>query len=99
MNGNRNFQINTTTRFICRRSGTYSSQGTGKRQLKTQGSKKIGYSCTAQLIVKVLEKEVIVDYYKNHYKHDFLLSHLPLPDDGKQSVAAKFPFLMLNLYS
>lgn len=61
-----------------------------ERQLKSQGSKKIGYHCTAQIIAKMCEKSVSVIYYKDHYKHDFVPEHIPIVDEIKETIASKY---------
>ncbi len=75
--------------YICGRSGSYTSSADGKGQLKDQGSKKVGHHCTAQIIVKDYSNTIHMQYFKQHYKHDFQMCHLPLPQETKNIVAGK----------
>ena len=75
--------------YYCNRAGKYKPRGAGVRQLKMQGSSKIGEQCTAH--IKVSEKksgEVNVQYCGYH-THPVSLGHLPLPDSTRKFVAAK----------
>ncbi|GAB6032622.1 hypothetical protein CHUAL_011503 [Chamberlinius hualienensis] len=65
-------------KYECARSGIFKSRGSSIRRLKTQGSKKCGFRCTAAIIAKISKDGVEVTYFSQHRKHDFLLGHLPV---------------------
>lgn len=75
--------------FICNRSGEHKPSSKGKRQIKAQGSLKIGFHCTADIVLRLFEDKVQAVYHKTHYKHDFLLGYIPLPTSTKQFIAKK----------
>ena len=76
--------------FYCNRSGEYTSKGTGKRCLKSQGTSKIGCYCTAHIIAKKQENgHVFVEFNSTHYNHDIELAHLTLTEDIHLQVPAK----------
>ncbi|XP_035223621.1 uncharacterized protein LOC118196305 isoform X1 [Stegodyphus dumicola] len=77
----------TRTLFCCNRSGTYKAKGKGERQLKAQGTSKTGFSCTATVILKDFGNRFEAVYFKEHYKHEKSLCHLPIPKQEKQSIA------------
>ncbi|CAL4138516.1 unnamed protein product, partial [Meganyctiphanes norvegica] len=78
-----------TVYYACRRSGIYRSQGTGKRNLKAQGSCKTGRSCPASLkVIMHPEGEVDVAYCKTHFGHQLELAHTTHKTSFKQSVAS-----------
>ncbi|XP_035233998.1 uncharacterized protein LOC118205822 [Stegodyphus dumicola] len=79
----------TRTLFCCNRSGTYKAKGKGERQLKAQGTSKTGFSCTATVILKDFGNRFEAVYFKEHYKHEKSLCHLPIPKQEKQSIAGK----------
>ncbi|KAF8763104.1 hypothetical protein HNY73_021319 [Argiope bruennichi] len=60
-----------------------------KRQLKAQGTMKMGFHCTAAIFVKDFDSHVEVSYYKGHYKHEKSLCHVPLPEVEKELIAEK----------
>lgn len=92
MKGSKSFIPNSSSNYICSRSGEFTSSSEWERQLKSQGSKKIGYHCTAQIIVKMCENSVSVMYYKNHYKHDIVPEHIPIADEIKETIAGNLFF-------
>ncbi len=77
--------------FYCSRSGIYRGQGSCLRQLKSQGSRKIGSQCTAHMKA-IMDREsgnIHVTYCSTHTGHSIQLSHLQLSDNLRQNVAAK----------
>lgn len=75
--------------YYCNRAGIYKTRGKGSRQLKSQGTSKIGKQCTAH--IKATEKqsgEVSVQYCDFHI-HTTRIGHLPLPDCIRETVASK----------
>ncbi|XP_055951534.1 uncharacterized protein LOC129987599 [Argiope bruennichi] len=78
------------TSFWCNRSGSYKPKvESRKRQLKAQGTMKMGFHCTAAIFVKDFDSHVEVSYYKGHYKHEKSLCHVPLPEVEKELIAGK----------
>lgn len=73
--------------FTCNRSGVFKAKDERKRQLKSQGTRKIGYHCTSCIIVRDYGTHVTADYYSKHYNHDALLCHIPIPNAEKQIIA------------
>ena len=76
--------------YYCNRSGSYTPKGKGKRELKIQGSSKIGVYCTVYIRAKkyLLSGEVFVEIC-DHHIHEQLLCHLRLPDSLRMTIAAK----------
>ncbi|GFS62900.1 MULE domain-containing protein [Trichonephila clavipes] len=66
--------------FHCCRSGTYKSKGKGLRNLKSQGSAKIGISCPAVIKVRQSTENVVVHYFRKHQNHETQLEHLSESD-------------------
>ncbi|XP_072399070.1 uncharacterized protein [Diabrotica undecimpunctata] len=61
-----------------------------KRLPKIQGSEKLLFSCTSQIISSQLNNgKCIVTYYKSHYHHDNEIRHLHLSKIDKNQVANK----------
>ena len=86
-------QISLTTRrwyYYCNRSGQYTPKGEGKRNLKIQGTSKIGYNCTAH--IKATENtesgDITVEYCDSH-SHPIQLGHIPIPEDARMLIARK----------
>ena len=79
--------------FYCNRSGVYRTKSDGIRTLKTQGSSKLGEFCTAHMKVQKskLTNKITVQYVSTHHNHnpDTDIQHLRIPEDLKQSIAAK----------
>ena len=77
--------------YYCNRAGEYRAKGSGKRQLKTQGSAKINSQCSAH--IKATEdlntKCVHISYCSTHYNHDNKLAFLTIPLAIRQSIALK----------
>ena len=77
--------------FYCNRSGDHKCKGHTKRQLKLQGSSKTKATCVAHIkaIQDTTTDHVAVEYCSVHNSHDMKLSHLPIPNDIKLTIAAK----------
>ena len=82
----------TKYRYLyCNRSGKVRVRGKGERQLKSQGSSKVGLSCIAYMKVMedTIQGAITVEYCSHHNSHSIKLSHLPIPPDIKHHIAAK----------
>ena len=68
----------STHYFYCNRAGTYVPRGEHCRQLKSQGTAKLGEQCTAHIkaIVENLTGEVVVEYCATYRNHNVKMSHL-----------------------
>ncbi|XP_065214584.1 uncharacterized protein LOC135841519 isoform X2 [Planococcus citri] len=78
------------TRFTCNRSGVYRKKGTGQRMARSKGTCKIGFCCTARILVTFeAEGSVNVEYHSTHIGHDHQFCFLPLPSSQKQLIADK----------
>ncbi|GFY39447.1 MULE domain-containing protein [Trichonephila inaurata madagascariensis] len=66
--------------YNCCRSGTYKPKGKGLKNLKSQGSAKIGISCPAVIKVRQSTENVVVQYFLKHQNHETQLEHLRLSD-------------------
>lgn len=77
--------------FYCNRAGTYNPRGLGKRQLKSQGTNRIGKQCTAHIHVTInlSTKAVSIKYCATHHGHVTKLGHLPIPSVKSLNIAAK----------
>ena len=82
-------QDNTTSYYYCNRTGIYKPEGKGKRQLKSQGSNKIGYQCSAYIRATQImgRKEVSVRYCLDHY--NLQLAFLRIPEQTRMEIARK----------
>ena len=69
--------------YYCHRAGKYISKGQQKRQLKSQGTNKLGKQCTAHMKVSqsVITGDVSVSYCGHHHNHSTSLAHLQIPND------------------
>ena len=76
--------------YYCNRGGKYTPKGEGKRNLKMQGTNKIGHSCSAHIkVVQNISSGVVcVEYYDGH-NHPIQLSHIPIPEETCLLVARK----------
>ena len=74
--------------YYCNRTGQYNSKGKSKRNLKIQGTSKIGCHCTAYKSTEYLSGEVFAEIC-NHHTHPIELGHLKLSDSVRQMIAAK----------
>ncbi len=77
--------------YYCNRAGKYTSRGKQERQLKVQGTSKIGEQCSAHLkaSVNVKSGHVTVLYCKTHQNHHTKLAHLRMRENKRQEVASK----------
>lgn len=93
-----NGSLQNKASYICHRSGFFKPKGTGKRHLKTQGSKKIDGFCPAGLKVSVDENDGShkVVFVKTHVGHLSELCHLTLSNEERKmlatKIATKMPF-------
>lgn len=76
--------------LYCNRSG-HKAKGSGKRQLKLQGSCKIDKVCLSHIkAVENLESNMVsVEYCSTHTSHNMELCHLPIPEAAKHAIALK----------
>ena len=72
------------------RSGSFSSRGQEKRQLKSQGTSKIDNICSAHMKVQqnIHTNKVVVTYVSKHWNHKMQLAHLPIPQSARLSIAS-----------
>ena len=77
--------------FIACRSGSFSTHGSGKRQLKSQGTSKIDNICTAHMKVQqnINTNELTVAYVSTHWNHGKELAHLPIPRSVRLKIASQ----------
>ena len=68
--------------YYCNRAGSYNPKGKSKRELKSQGSGKIGnqYSVHIKAAENSSSKMVTVKYCSRHYNHACALAFLRLPE-------------------
>ena len=61
------------------------------RELKVQGTSKVGGYCTAHMTVSedTVTKQVTFLYCNHHKCHETEICHLPIPEETKLSIAAK----------
>lgn len=82
--------------FKCHRDGCYNPKGRGKRELKTQGSKKINAFCPSQIKIKINDTGCHMEFCKTHVGHGNELKHLFLTKDEREmlakKIAAKIPY-------
>ncbi|GFX40245.1 MULE domain-containing protein [Trichonephila clavipes] len=76
--------------YQCCRSGTYKPKGKGLKNLKSQGSAKIGISCPAVIKVRQSTENVVVHYFPKHQNHETQLEHLRLSESDRSAIAGKF---------
>ena len=77
--------------YYCNRAGTYKSKGSGKRQLKSQGSSKLGEQCSAHIKVSedIASGIITAKYCKTHHNHQIKLAHIRIPQHIRMDLAAK----------
>ena len=77
--------------YYCNHSGQYLPRGTNLRQLKTQGTSKIGEQCTAHIKATVILNtgRVKVQYCTTHHNHSINLAHLQMHYSTRMTIAAK----------
>ena len=75
--------------YYCNRSGFFSTESTGKRQLKTQGSSKINQHCTASITLthRNYTASIGAKICHKHYGHTNSLGHILLPESAHLSIA------------
>ena len=83
--------VNRKRYFYCHRSGVFQTKGNGLRAMKTQGTCKIAFFCTAHMKVSedTITGKVTVSYCKNHTGHDLEICHLRIPTVTKLWIASK----------
>ncbi|GFS42637.1 MULE domain-containing protein [Trichonephila inaurata madagascariensis] len=75
--------------YHCCRSGTFKPKGKGLKNLKSQGSAKIGISCPAVIKVRQSTENVVVQYFPKHQNHETQLEHLRLSESDSTAIAEK----------
>ena len=77
--------------FYCNRAGRFNPKGSEKRQIKSQGTNKIGMQCTAHMkaTINLRSETVEVQYCATHHNHITRLSHLRIPPTVRANIAAK----------
>ena len=75
--------------YYCNRSGTYDPKGKGKRQIKVQGSSKMGFYCTSYIKTRLsLETgEVEAEICETHQGHEAELGHLKIAEETRRDIA------------
>ena len=76
--------------FYCNRAGNYVPRGRELRQMKSQGTSKVGGQCTAHIKAKRNEDNGHVDVtYCGTHSHPIRLSHIRIPNHIRMDIAAK----------
>ena len=77
--------------YYCHRSGIFNRKGSGIRDIKAQGTCKLGFSCTAYIkaVENLTTKLVNVEYCFFHYGHKEELAHLRISEDLRKNIASK----------
>ena len=77
--------------YYCNHAGKYAAKGKCIRQLKRQGSGKIGNQCTAHMAVtqNLSTNQVMVEYCATHNRHEKEVAHLRMSNELKMKLAAK----------
>ena len=77
--------------YYCNRSGHYINKGSGNRQLKLQGSSKLGDVCSAYIkaFENIASKAVHVEYCLHHHNHKTELGHLTMNEHLRAKIASK----------
>ncbi|KFM70446.1 hypothetical protein X975_08289, partial [Stegodyphus mimosarum] len=81
--------VNTKHFFVCHRSGVYTPQGSGIRQIKQQGSKKINGFCPASITAIETDGKCCVHYLKTHVGHENEIEHWFLSKEERKYIASK----------
>ena len=76
-------------KYVCHRSGTFKATGTGVRDIKTQGTKKINGFCPAHIQKKVLGNKIRVCFMRTHVRHENELSHINISPTKKVEIASQ----------
>ncbi len=76
--------------YYCNRAGIYKSKGNGQRQMKKQGTSKMGEQCTAHMRAEVDESGIVsLQYCFFHHNHETRLAHLRLSTQKRIQIANK----------
>ncbi|GFW19416.1 MULE domain-containing protein [Trichonephila clavipes] len=75
--------------YHCCRSGTYKPKGKGLKNLKSQGSAKIGNTCPALIKVRQRNENVVVQYFLKHQNYETQLEHLRLSESDRTAIAGR----------
>ena len=77
--------------YYCNRGGIYKPRGNQIRQLKSQGTTKIGSQCSAYIkaTCNLRTQEVYVQYCRTHYNHSTTLAFLKIPENIRLDIASK----------
>ncbi|GFT37637.1 MULE domain-containing protein [Trichonephila clavipes] len=67
--------------------GTCKPKGKGLKNLKSQGSAKIGISCPAVIKVRQSTENVLVKYFPKHQNHETQLEYLTLAESDRTAIA------------
>lgn len=75
--------------YYCNRAGTYKPRGKGNRQLKLQGTSKIGKQCSAH--IKATQKQCgeVSVHYCGFHTHSTSIGHLPISNSVRETIACK----------
>ena len=76
--------------YYCNRSGTYVPKAKRKRQLKVQGSAKLGHYCTSYIKTRenVNTGGIVAEVCETHYGHEQELRHLRIPQQTRVNIAS-----------
>ncbi|CAI6377580.1 unnamed protein product [Macrosiphum euphorbiae] len=77
------------TYYHCHRSGYFSSKSRGIKRIKSQGSNKIGSTCTSSMVVTEDANGINVDYSSTHFGHGSNLGRCRLTADERSMIAGK----------
>lgn len=70
--------------------GIYRQNHLGNNRVqKSQGTCKIGSSCTSQIIINRIGINLNVIYYKFHYCHEKQVQHVRISQDNRTKIASK----------
>lgn len=80
-----------TSWFYCNRTGEFSSRGTGKRSLKSQGSSKTGCSCPAFITTRTdgVTGEVLAEYCLQHVGRKREIAFNRISSEMRSRIAGK----------
>ncbi|GFY62321.1 MULE domain-containing protein [Trichonephila inaurata madagascariensis] len=70
-------------------SKSYKLKGKGLKNLKFQGSAKIGISCPAVIKVRQSTENVVVQYFPKHQNHETQLEYLRLSESDRIAIAGR----------
>lgn len=83
-----------TTNFLIIRGRirTTRSKGNRKRQLKSNGTNKMGHTCPSGMIARKSHGgSVQVEFYKTHFGHETELRRIPLHISKREQIAGTIP--------